>query len=190
MEFFGILLILFLLAVAPVVFWLGSLALFIVGRKRQSRLQSWLGGAAFALVSGAGLWFIYLCAFPPPSDSTNVYRAAFEAPSRDVTALQSSEDGFRDWSSAHLKFRAAPQTIERITAPGWRPIAAKDWKDVGAFSRDEEAPKWWRPQSSPTTRVFYFYATKRLGHYSNMEDETLIYDAATHQAYYSYNGVD
>ena len=168
--------------------WFGSLALLVKGRRKQSRGQAWFGGVAMILVSLPGLYLLY----PAPLDSAIAYKDAFGmAPSSDVTALRSATDGFADWDTVHLGFKVSPNTIQRITAKGWSSDSTGEsvnWRPDGSYYHDEDTPEWWRPRKTATTRIYF--ATKRLGHYSTQEEETLIYDAGTQQAYYWYHGLD
>ena len=113
-----------------------------------------------------------------------------------MTELRSSDDTFGDYSVVYLKFKASPATIQRLTAKGFGDgFTGEDlmgensnWDSKGLYYHGEDTPDWWRPQRTATTRVFY--AEKRLGHFNTQENETLIYDAASYQAYYSYDGLD
>ena len=190
-----IMLVLLCVAALLAAVWLVSLVFFLKGRKKGSRSQMWIAGVPLVLLSGLGLWLAYLTLAPP--NPTYAYKDAFGAPpSNDVTEMRSSDDTFGDYSVIHLKFKASPTTIQRLTAKGFgKGFTGKDlmgensnWDAQGIYYHDEDTPEWWRPERTATTKVFY--ATKRLGHFNSLEDETLIYDSNTNQAYYYYHGID
>lgn len=181
-------LVLAMLVLMILVGWFGALALLVKGRRKQSRWQAWLGGAGMALIPLPGIWLLYLFLAPP--NPAIAYKDAFgAAPSSDVTELRSSEDGFADWSTVYLKFKASPATIERLTTRGWKKYGEviQSEKDK-AESRTEEMPGWWNLGDADKIQVFS--AQKRRKDFSTQSDESLYYDPKKGEAFYSYEGMD
>lgn len=127
------------------------------------------------------------------SRPANVYEIAFGSPpSADVINIKSSYYYFADTGITYLKFNASPSTISRLTAKGWTRLKGQGLKDASAsyntnVSGEDETPNWYKPTVTKTTVIYT--AKKRFGDFAT-EDETLIYDGATHEAYYDFLGID
>lgn len=146
-----------------------------------------VGGTTFVLISiFGGMNFLALQA---PSDPARTYQYSFggQRPPSDVTNLQSSESYGSD-TRIFLAFKASPATISRIKSADWKWRDANDWAKYGGENNyGEPMPAWWTPKKTARTQVFE--QRNRTGDFLT-EDETLIYDVGTGQAYYSYHSVD
>ena len=184
LSFLALLFVAFLLLVG----WFVAVVLLVKGRQKQSRSQVWVAGASLSLISLMGMGLAYACLAPP--NANLAYKDSFGvAPSKDVTELQASEDSFGDYTQIYLRFKTSPKTIQTITAKGWKVGNPNEWANSdGEISRGDSAPDWWKPKLNAQTQVFS--AEKRLGHFSSFEQETLIYDAGTGEAFYDYDGLD
>ena len=171
--------------------WSGALAVFLVGRRRQSRVMMWAGGAPLALGSLLGLLLVGVTIreFVWNSRPANIYQLKFGvAPSPDVTELQSKNFAFADSATTFLKFKATPATIRDLTAKQWRALSNKDWQEEDFIEfRDNGAPDWWKPSKTRTTQMYV--ANERFGRFG-LENEVLIYESATRQTYYAFVGID
>lgn len=146
-----------------------------------------VSGITFVLISIFG-GMNYL-AFHTPPNPANVYAAAFDGrtPSSDVTNLR-SDTSYGSDTRIFLAFKASAATIKNIKSEGWKWRDADDWAQYGGANNNGEAkPDWWTPQKTARTQVFE--RMNRTGDFMT-EDETLIYDVATRQAYYSYHSAE
>lgn len=187
--FFGLFLSFIILAIAALlcVIWLGALIFFIVGYRQRARTKMWVSGTIFVLISIFG-GMNYL-AFHAPRDPADTYAAAFggSSPPRDVTNLR-SDTSYGSDTRIFLAFKASPATIKNIKSDGWKWSDADDWaKYGGANNYGESKPAWWTPKKTARTQVF-----QRMNHTGDFmtEDETLIYDVGSQQAFYSYHSVE
>ena len=180
-------LLLICLGIVLAVGWIIALSFFIGGRRKGSRLQIWLSSGALALTSGLGICLLYL--YFAPSNPIIAYRVAFGVlPASDVTELRSNEDGFGDWEKVYLKFKASPETIERLTAKNWSEPVVKTLsrEQVTGFG-NQEVPSWWKPDEFDKVQSFDGTEPKKK---FDEEYEELYYDSESRQAYYSYWGFD
>ena len=171
--------------------WLGALAIFVVGRRRQSRALIWAGGGSLALGSliGVGIVGMAIYGFIWNSRPANVYQLSFgSAPSSDVIELQSKNFAFGDSGTTYLKFKAAPATIQKLTAKSWSVVKSADWQaqDLDNFL-DDGAPDWWKPTKTGATQMYV--TDNRFGNFAG-ENEVLVYDSATRQTHYAFVGID
>jgi len=163
--------------------WFATLIGFISSRFFKSKVVRWLGFLPFAGMTGYAIWLaatLYYLSTPP-----KVFERTFGfAPTGDVREIQSQYWYFGDTGSTYLKFKAEPQTIQRIVKIGLdqRPIP-----EVNNYLSAESDPQWWQPQPGSITH-FYMQAN-RLKDFAS-ENEMLCYDERTQQAYYMFLGID
>jgi hypothetical protein len=189
----GVVILIWLLIAAVFgVFWLGFLALFLIGRSRKSRLLKSLGGVPLLCSSVFALWFagtaVYGFIYNQLPD--NVYKSVFGfSPSADVTNIKSTYYYFADTGEFYLRFNASPQTINKIVRLGFTRHPRSELSPEDSSGLDDQGPPaWWKPVQTKSTR--YYQARKRIGDFSTMEEEWLCYDASTQLAYYHYIGID
>ena len=171
--------------------WLGSLWLFVAGRRRQSSAMTWLGGvplaigSLFAVMSLAGAIYGFIWNKQP----ANIYKMSFgSAPTQDVTALQSNLYSFADSGRTFLKFQAASATIDKLTKKPWKPLRGQPWQDEDfQFFQGSDTPTWWKPSKAKGTQIFV--AENRFKYFAS-ENEILIYEPQTGQTYYAFIGID
>ena len=178
-------------AMAYVFLWLFFLALFTSGRRKKSQDIICLASALLIIHTGIGLKIAYNTISVFKSD--NVYKITFgSSPPPDVKNIQSYYYYFADLGITYLKFNASPSTIKKLTAKGWNRLKDQKLADVRASNdtsteQDDDTPKWFRPNITQSTMVYT--SEHRIGDFAS-ENETLTYDSATQQAYYSFLGID
>ena len=171
--------------------WLIFLTLFIVGKIKKSRVLSWIGGVPLALSTTFALIFLGTVAWGIISVSkpSNVYKITFGTPPpADVTDLQSQYWYFADTGSTYLKFKTSPATIKKLTANNWHQLTKEKLKGENFENLEsDDTPSWWKPRKTSSTLVYT--ASMRFNDFAS-EEETLIYDPANQQTYYTFIGID
>ena len=153
-----------IIAVIFGVLWLGALIAFISSRYYQSKIIRWMGFLVFTALTACPIWFVASMYFY--STPKQVFKTSFGfAPTSDVRDLESKYEYYGDYGTTDLKFKSNPQTIKRIVALGLVET----------------------PDSTKTSRVYE--SNNRIRDFASGE-ETLRYDEATQQAYYSFQGID
>ncbi|MEO6908395.1 MAG: hypothetical protein ABI210_10945 [Abditibacteriaceae bacterium] len=172
-------------------FWLIFLTLFIVGKIKKSRVLSWIGGVPLTLSTVFAVIFLgaIVCGIVYVSFPSNVYKMTFgTSPTVDVTGLRSHYWYFADSGVTYLKFKAAPTTIKKITAKTWHQLTGQKIDEENFnYTEDDDIPSWWHPKKTPSTQI---YKNSSLPHDFAAEDEMLIYNPNTQQAYYEFEGID
>ena len=116
-----------------------------------------------------------------------VYEHSFGfSPTPDVQIIRSSWRDDGDSRTKYLKFQADQSTIDRIIAER----ALLPQESATPSSRRED-PSWWDWWRDPKRRLVYSYnpfSRAGRGGELSFEDEVLIYDATTREAYYRYYG--
>jgi hypothetical protein len=172
--------VLFLTIVCGVVYgvflaaWVGGLFVFRVKHKLRYALISFPTFLAILLS-------LYVYAGRP---SATFDRVLGFSPPPDVTSLQSSEWILGDSGVVYLRFKASPATIQRIVARGLLLVGPSNEPSTTSDS----PPSWWQPPIMGAMAYYADFAGQRHGFAS--EDEYLIYDPATGEAYYRFVGID
>lgn len=186
--FFGLFFSFMFLAIAALLclLWLGSLIFFIVGCRQRARTKMWVSGILFVSISIFGGMNYF--AFHARPDPAQIYQSAFGSqPPGDVTSLR-SDTSYGSDTRIFLAFKASQATIKRIKSDGWKWRDAENWAEYGgANNYGEPKPDWWNPRLSARTQVYE--RMNRTGDFM-MEDERLIYNVGTRQAYYSYHSAE
>ena len=181
---------LFVLAVGATL-WLGSLWLFVAGRRKQSATMIWLGGVPLAFGSLIAIATLLgaIYGFSWNHKPANIYEMSFgSAPTPDVTELQSKFYNFADTGTTFLKFKAAPATINKLTKKPWKSLQGKAWQDEDFyFFKGENTPDWWKPAKTQNTQIFI--VSDRFKYFAG-ENEILVYETKTGQTYYAFIGID
>ena len=165
-----------------------SLVVFVIGWRKKNRTLKYLGGVPFGILASLGTFFcaLFLWSLIATDNPRNVYQDTFGfAPSSDVANLNSSYFMFGDSASTYLYFKASPATIKRIAANGLKRIPSSQYD-----SYLSDAPSWWKPRVTKTTQIFVSSHHGGASSTETEDDETLLYDPATRDAYYSYIGID
>ncbi len=146
----------------------------------------WGSAITFVLISIFG-GMNYL-AFHVAPDPAQIYQDAFaRKPPRDVTNLRCDTDYGSD-TRIFLAFQASAETIKRIESDNWKWRDAESWAEFGGENNyGTSKPDWWNPRLSARTQVYE--RINRTGDFMT-EDERLIYDVGTQQAYYSYHSAE
>jgi hypothetical protein len=176
MVVFNVIFLTILCGVAYGVFlaaWVGVLYLFRVKHKRRPALFS-IPTFLVLLVS------LYLYVSRPSATFEGVLGFP---PSSDVTSLQTSLFFLGDSGVAYLRFKASPATIQWIVARGLTPIVAGT---RGPATTSGKPPSWWRPPTAPTAAYLGNFEERSF----TREEEYLIYDPVTGEAYFRFLGVD
>src|ERR1700719_1989474 len=104
-------------------FWVAGLVIFLIGRRKHSRLMIWLGGIptvcltliAVAIGGLLGYGIIHV------TNPRYVYKDAFgEPPSSDVSSIRSKVYSFADEGHVFLTFKAGLETFHRIVPKNLR----------------------------------------------------------------------
>lgn len=167
--------------------WCGTLVLVFVGKARQSKLLKNCGKVSFTISTAAGLWcaFSFMQDYVSPPSPSSVYKLAFGLePSSDVANIKATLNGFGDNTQIYLRFRASPQTIQRIAGIGLKPASHQKAEWQGPWI-NSYSPLWWKPAVTESTD--FYIATHRAGRYV-FEKELLCYNRQTKIAFYQYNG--
>ena len=103
-------------------------------------------------------------------------------PTADVDITNSLWVESGDSCSRYLRFHANQSTIDRIIAAG----RVRPDRSAVSFGKAND-PGWWRPSRGPKTKVYtydMYFRTERTE--SGSQDEILIYNPSTREAYYRY----
>lgn len=152
-----------------------GLLLCAVGVWRKSTVAKVVGGTALVvgsfLVLGTLLFFgfSFLGGIPRTSTSPAAFRREFGfPPGADVTEVKSRGYVFFDNAELYLRFRCAPETVERILREA--PYVPAD--DPGWMLRDEDTPSWWLPDMG--ARLRWFELERRDGSGSFVKTRALL----------------
>ena len=135
---------------------------------------------AYLICIGFLIWALLINA--TPSDEF-AYEYAFDVDmSPTVVVHQSDLDGWGDWEDLSLYFSAKPSDIQQITRRGLVLQSSAGNPTAGfietPYGRVSTAGKEVYQGGSPDQR------------FSTIDDATLIYDPATEEAWYLYEGID
>lgn len=124
--------------------WLGGLVLFIIGRKRKSRLLQWVGGAPFVTLSifcviAASMFSYFLVRAWVPR---YVYEDTFhQKPTNDVKDIKSSTWSFADSADVYLKFKTTYKTFKEIVPKNLARVSYNEYLEKMPLT-DESLPIW------------------------------------------------
>ena len=188
---FVILIWLFLAGVFSI-FWIGAFLLFIFGRRRKSRIATWLGGILLICVTLPAIALVGLVANSITRRSTPklLYAYTFdERPSSDVAHLRTESSSFADSEHTFIRFEANPDTFHRIVPKHMKKVSYSDYqKEIPGNNLD--APSWWSPPTKDTSEIYLFVPDWGSGRRFASESELLTYDVATKTVMYFFLGLD
>ncbi len=117
----------------------------------------------------------------------HVYRCSFDLePTADVNITNSLWVESGGSCSRYLRFYANQPTIDRIIAAG----RVRPDRSTLSFGKAND-PGWWKPSRGPKTKVYtyeMYFRTERDE--SGSQDEILVYNPSTREAYYRYIGTE
>ena len=184
---FGVIVFVVCVLAAWAVWTLVVLAVALVRRRKTTKTRTglWIvAGLPAAVVivaaTAAGLWW-------HGNRPDAVFKTEFGfAPPADTKVLNADVSWIGDSGHVYLHFRASPQTVARIVAPGF--VAGPD-QDSSAGA----PPAWFAPPAAPPALVYSASSpaagTPVRGRFSS-EHARLIHDPATGDVWYEYLGID
>lgn len=134
-----------------------------------------LGAAAFI-----GLW-IWVQVVPQNASGPEPFRAEFHIEPAGVTNIRAQLTQTTDAQRRVMRFHAPPAMIARITQTKFKTVSLAD---CDAFRRFEGAPEWWKPHGTKCAVANPYddaFASNQAW---------LLYDEASQDAHYAYEGVD
>lgn len=175
--------------------WVGAFLLLRYGRKKGSKPLSLFGGISSVLLSLIGLYFIWTIAIGLVriTNPTVIFARSFGfKPTSDVTEIKSSYWYFADTGLTYLKFKASPETLQRIIARGLKETTESNFNNLLASGLSKSAPKWWMPFEGTPSQFFSAERKPETLEHQDFASETevLSYNPTTGIAYYCFNGID
>ena len=173
--------------------WLASLVVLIIGRRKKSRLMSWLGGIPLSGLTLFACLAIALIAFGVirSRNPRFVYQDTFrEKPSPDVAGIQSDAWSFADSGHVYLRFRASESTFRRIAPKDVPKVTYAQYKDQMPGIAGDSPPAWWAPPTEATSEIYLL--NSNFGKGKNFASETTLvtYDKDAGIVQYFYIGID
>jgi hypothetical protein len=172
--------------------WFGGLVLFIIGRKRKSRLLQWIGGAPFVTLSivcviATSMFSYFLVRAWVPR---YVYEDTFhQKPRNDVKDIKSSTWSFADSADVCLKFKTTYKTFNEILPKNLARVSYDEYTKKMPLT-DESLPTWWNEPNDRTTEIYILSTDFGKGKMFATETTMMTYDSETQTAEYFYLGID
>ena len=173
-------------------FWIAALVIFLIGRRKRSRLMMWSGGIPVVCLTTMALGIAGLFGYGiiRVTNPRYVYKDSFgEPPSTDVSRIRSKVYSFADEAHVFLTFKATPETVHRIVPKTLRRVS------YGEYGRKMPGnnlvpPSWWKAPNESTSEI-YLLATD-FGEGKRFATETILvsYDNETKTVMYFYLGID
>jgi hypothetical protein len=188
---FVILIWLFLVSVFAV-FWIGAFVLFLFGRRRNSRVATWIGGILLVCITIPAVVVVGFVAngFMRRSNPKLLYADTFhERPSADVIHLRSESSSFADSSHTFMRFEASPETFHRIVPKHMKKITYSDYRKEMP-GNNLNPPSWWAPPTENTSEIYLSTPEWGSGSHFASESELLSYDAGSKTVMYFFLGID
>lgn len=173
--------------------WLGGLVLFVVGRKRKSRLLQWIGGVPVVTLTiigvvAAGMFSYFLVRACVPQ---YVYEDTFHRmPANDVKEIKSNTWSFADSAHVYLKFRTTYKTFKEILPKNLVRVSFSEYMEKMPVLTGESLPPWWNSPSERTSEIYILSTDFGKGKTFATETTLTTYDSETHIAEYFYLGID
>ncbi len=186
--------ILFWLLIASIfgIFWVPALVVFIIGKRRRSKLLMWLGGTPMVFLTAIAVAIVGLIGFGiiRATNPRYVFKDTFgEPPSGDVTEIKSKVYGFADEAYVFLTFKAAPETVHRIIPKDLKKLAYEQYEREMPGT-NITPPSWWRRPTATTSEIYLFSPNFGDGKRFASETTLMTYDQNTQTVMYFYIGID
>jgi len=173
-------------------FWTGAFLLFISGRRRKSRIATWLGGILLVFITLPAIALVGLVAnsYARRNNPKLHYADIFhERPGSDIKNLRNESSSFADSEHTFMRFEANPETFHRIVPKHLKKVSFADYrKEMPGNNLDP--PSWWAPPTENTSEIYLFVPDLGSGKRFGSESELLTYDTATKTAMYCFLGID
>jgi hypothetical protein len=174
-------------------FWLASLVVFIIGRRKKSRFMTWLGGIPLSGLTLLACLAIAVVGYGAirSRNPRFVYQDTFhERPSSDVVAIQSDTWSFADSSHVYLRFHATENTFRRILPKDVPRVSYAEYREQMPVISGDSPPAWWIAPTEATSEIYLLNSAFGKGKKFASETTLATYDSSKGIAEYFYIGID
>jgi hypothetical protein len=173
-------------------FWLVGLIIFIIGKRKNSKLMMWFGGTPVVFLTAIAVAGVGLVGYGMirATNPRYVFKDTFgEPPSKDVTEIKSKVYGFADEAQVFLTFKAEPETVHRIILKDLAKITYQQYEREMPGT-NINPPRWWRRPTISTSDIYF--SSPNFGDGKRFASETtlLTYDENSRTVMYFYIGID
>jgi hypothetical protein len=171
--------------------WIGSLVIFIVGRKKGSVRIKWFGLVPLTILTILALFLgsLIVVGIVNSMNPHYVFTKTFaEEPDEHVHELKSKVWTFADSSDIYLQFKTSPDKFHRLMPTDLKRVTFEEYKaDLGYL---DDWPDWWQAIDRSNSEIFVLNKSHGEGKKYESELTLMIYDAKSQFAQYYFCGID